>query len=128
MSPARLAHFRSNPLPSAAAPISGGRFIMTKPAHSRCSTSLLATISAMISSALWTRLRPWKRSAKASAAARSRGSAGAQRSARLGYSRVEAVAFAGASSGSLLSGGRPRFARSASRLLDVYARKWGTPP
>ncbi len=27
-----------------------------------------------------------------------------------------------------LSGGRPRFARSASRVLDVYARRWGTLP
>ena len=35
----------------------------TKPARSKCSTRRLATISAMISSALWTRLRPWKRSA-----------------------------------------------------------------
>ncbi len=66
----------SNPRPSAAAPISAGRFMMTKPARSRCSTSRRATISAMISSALWTRLRLWNRSAKASADARSEGSAG----------------------------------------------------
>ncbi len=35
----------------------------------------------LISSALWTRLRPWKRKAKASAAARSDGSAGVSLSA-----------------------------------------------
>jgi len=51
--------YPSNPRPSAAAPTSDGRFITTKPARSRCSTSRLATISAMISSALCTRLRPW---------------------------------------------------------------------
>ena len=65
----------SNPRPSAAPPTSGGRFMMTQPARSRWSTSLLATISAMISSASWTRLRPWKPNAKASADVRSDGSA-----------------------------------------------------
>ena len=35
----------------------------TKPERSKCSTRRFATISAMISSALWTRLRPWYRSA-----------------------------------------------------------------
>jgi phosphatidylserine/phosphatidylglycerophosphate/cardiolipin synthase-like enzyme len=77
---------RSNPRPSATAPISAGLFMMTKPARSRCSTSRLATISAVISSALRTRLRPWKRSAKASASARSDGSAGV---------RLSSIAFEG---------------------------------
>ena len=36
----------------------------TKPARSRYSTRRLATISAMISSALWMRLRPSKRNAR----------------------------------------------------------------
>jgi len=40
----------------------------------------LATITAMISSALWTRLRPWKRNAKASASATSSAVAGVRRS------------------------------------------------
>jgi hypothetical protein len=34
------------------------RFIMMKPARSKCSTRRFATISAMISSASWVRLRP----------------------------------------------------------------------
>ena len=46
------------PVPSAAPPAIGGRFITTKPARSRCSTRRFATISAMISSALCDRFRP----------------------------------------------------------------------
>ena len=54
-------HRRANPRQdtSAAPPPIAGRFMTTKPARSRCSTSRFATISAMILSALWTRLRPW---------------------------------------------------------------------
>jgi len=40
-----------SPLANAAAPTSAGRFITTKPARAKCSTSRFATISAMISSA-----------------------------------------------------------------------------
>ena len=49
---------RSNPRPSAAPPVIGARFITTKPARSKCSTSRLATIAEMSSSASRTRLRP----------------------------------------------------------------------
>jgi hypothetical protein len=48
----------SFPRPSAPPPTIGGRFMTTNPARSRWSTSRFATISAIISSALWTRLRP----------------------------------------------------------------------
>jgi len=48
------------PRPSAAPPPIGGRFITTNPARSKCSTRRRATTSAMISSALCARLRPWK--------------------------------------------------------------------
>jgi len=65
-----------NPRPSAEWPPLGGFFITTKPARSKCLTSRFATRSAMNESASWTRLRPAYRSANASAAARSSGSAG----------------------------------------------------
>src|SRR5208282_1677558 len=61
---------------SVLAPAAGGFFMTTKPDRSRCSTRRFATIPAMISSALSTRLRPLKRSAKASASARSSRAAG----------------------------------------------------
>ena len=51
-------HGPLNPRPKAAPPLIDGFFITTKPDRSRCSTSPLATISAMISPALWTRFRP----------------------------------------------------------------------
>lgn len=69
------------PRPSAAAPPIGRRFFTTKPARSRCSTRRRATISDMSSSALWTRLRPSNRKAKARAADRSSGDAGERGSA-----------------------------------------------
>ncbi len=59
----------SNPRASAAPPSVGGRFIATKPARSRCSTTRSAIMLAMISPALWTRLRPRKCSARAIVAA-----------------------------------------------------------
>ena len=46
------------PNPSAAPPATGGRFMMTKPDRSRCSTSRSATMRAIISPASFTRLRP----------------------------------------------------------------------
>ncbi len=64
--------------------------------------------------------------ANARASARSEGRREAQRRPMQGYHRVEANAYADGSSGSLLSGGRPSFARAAFRVFDVYARRWGT--
>jgi hypothetical protein len=51
-------HRPSPPRPSATPPPIGGRFMTTKPDRSKCSTSRLATIAAIISPASWTRLRP----------------------------------------------------------------------
>ena len=77
--------------PTAPPPIAE-RFMATKPDRSKCSTSRLATISDGSSSALWIRLRPWKRSAKASAAAISEGRAqlvGVRYRRRLALARTE---------------------------------------
>ena len=60
----------SNPRAIAAPSATGDRLMTTKPARSKCSTRRFATISDMNSSALWTRLRPEKRSANASAEAK----------------------------------------------------------
>jgi hypothetical protein len=77
----------SNPRPSAELPPIGGFFITTNPDCSRYLTSRRATISAMNSSALWTRLRLLKRRAKARALARSSGSAGVKRSRASGMAQ-----------------------------------------
>ena len=58
----------------------GGFFIATNPHRSRCSTRRLATNSDISSSALWTRLRPWKPKAKARVLATSSAVAGVRRS------------------------------------------------
>ena len=55
-----------------------GFFMTIEPARSRWATRRRATISTIISWAFCARFRPWKRSAKASADARSEGSAGAR--------------------------------------------------
>jgi hypothetical protein len=56
----------SNLRPSAAPPPIAGRFMTTKPPRSKCSARRRATMAAMSSSALWTRLGPAKRRAKTS--------------------------------------------------------------
>ena len=55
---AKQHHRPSCPRPIAAPPPIGGRFMMTKPERSRCSTSRLATIAAIVSPAWCVRLRP----------------------------------------------------------------------
>jgi hypothetical protein len=61
----------------------------TNPDRSECSTSLLATITDISSSALWMRLRPWKRIAKARALATSSAVASREAFRRVGHQAAQ---------------------------------------